>query len=388
MLLQQRVKLQLEQREKLGLLRQAQTFKTVNASRLILDEKEFINYCSNDYLGIATDSSQNTMGLSGAMASPLVTGHSAEHRELEEALLQWVDAPKSHKCILFSSGFAANTGVIRALFAHSKGNALLLQDKLNHASLLDAGTVCQALGVGKQFRFKHNDFSDLDKQIRRFDAANKLSLAVTEGIFSMDGDAPDLSAMVKTCELHNIPWMLDDAHGVGVLGSNGAGSLSEQGIAVERCNILVLTFGKAIGAQGAAVIADEDIIDYLVNFSKEYIYSTHLSPIQAVSALKNIRKVQNESHRREVLQNNITYFRQQMSSTNWSLMESRSPIQPILIGDESEAMWISEKLKNKGLWVNAMRYPTVAKNKARLRVTITSHHGKEDIDKLVEALND
>ena len=388
MLLKQQITKKLAQRKVAGLLRQPRIFEHVTASRLISAGKEYVNFSSNDYLGIATDSQQDNKAGSGAMASPLVVGQSKVHQDLKNTLLEWYDAPDEHDCLLFSSGFAANTGVIRALFEDKTSNALLVQDRLNHASLLDAGKVCQSLGGARQIRFKHNDFNDLNCQLERFDASEKNALVVTEGIFSMDGDAPDLKTTLDICRRNRVPWMLDDAHGIGVSGKSGQGSLFSQGLGLSDCDILVVTFGKAVGAQGAAVIANKDIIEYLINFSKEYIYSTHISPVQTQAVLNNLRLVQSGCERRGKLKDNIAYFRKQFELSKWRLMASQSSIQPILVGNEIEAVNLSENLRQQGIWINAMRYPTVAKNQARLRVTLTSHHTRADIDKLMDVLHD
>lgn len=389
---------QLQSRKDNALLRSRRVCDISENNQMMIAGEEFTNFSSNDYLAIAQDSSQDhyqktlleKLEFSGAMASPLVTGRSAIHEELEQKILDWVKAPAHFDCLLFSSGFAANNSVINTLFNHKSSNALLFQDRLNHASLLEGGKNSQASGHCRQYRFKHNDMDHLQQLIsdKMLDESseNTSKLVVTEGVFSMDGDAPDLKKLVSLTDKENSWLMLDDAHGIGVLGDKGAGSLASQNIAVSNCNLLVITFGKAIGSQGAAVIADAKTIDYLVNFSREYIYSTHLSPIQAQLTINNIDMIQTQPWRQQKLNDNIALFKHLMQDTDYELMPSDSPIQPVLIGDEAQALTISEHLKRKGVWANAMRYPTVAKGQARLRVTITASHTSQQIKHLVESL--
>ena len=382
--LQQKV----QQRRETGLLRQTRVFDAVDARHLTYEGRAYLNFSSNDYLGIGSDSKPQKAETSGAMASPLVVGRTKIHQQLEHLLLEWLGAPASHACMLFSSGYAANSGLVHALFNEKVGNALLLQDRLNHASLLASGALVQSQGYVRQFRFKHNDLEHLSELVTKHEAMTKPSLAITEGVFSMDGDAPDLAQFHSLLSSHSIPWMLDDAHGIGALGAEGRGSLDAQGLSLEDCDILVVTFGKAVGAQGAAVIAKQGIIDYLTNFSKEYIYSTHLSPMQAGAVINNIQAIRKEQWRRDKLSENIDYFRSNLASTNYSLMASQSAIQPLIVGDERDALQLSELLQSSGIWASAMRYPTVAKGAARLRITLTTKHEKEDLDRLLELLND
>jgi 8-amino-7-oxononanoate synthase len=202
----------------------------------------------------------------------------------------------------------------------------------------------------------------------------------------MDGDSPDLQGINAGCKQHNAWWMLDDAHGVGIHGENGSGTLSAQGLEITQCDILVTTFGKAIGAQGAAVIAPKLVSDYLVNFSRDYVYSTHLSPLQTTAVMNNISKIQTETWRRERLHENIRLFREGVQETSLELVPSNSPIQPIVLGDETRATKAAEYMKKQGIWIGAMRYPTVAKSQARLRVTITASHTPQDIQRVISAL--
>lgn len=381
----QYIKDQLAQRQRAGLLRELICADSYG-NKIEVAGKQYINFAGNDYLGIASDSASQISSPSGATASPLVIGRSQIHCQLEQALLSWVEAPNDFGCLLFSSGFAANTGVISALFNHKNSEARLIQDKLNHASLIDVGRHVQAMGHCRQLRFQHNDLSSLNNIITTKCQVDAAKLVVTEGVFSMDGDSADISQIRALANAQQAWFMLDDAHGIGTKGDRGQGSFAEQGVQFSESDIYVVTFGKAIGAQGAAVIAHKDTIDYLANFSREYIYSTHISPLQAQAVLNNIKVIQQQPWRREKLVSNIELFRGLAKGLPFELMPSDSAIQPVIVGEESAAMSLAHELKQQGIWVGAMRYPTVAKGQARLRVTITASHQKSDIEQLLESL--
>lgn len=390
---QQYIKAQLKQREESGLIRNVQMVNPSSARLIEVDSREYINFATNDYLGLAADSTVEfgtnpTACFSGSMASPLVTGYHQIHQKLEQQILTLVDAPEDYACILFSSGFAANAGVIKALFNTKDSNALLFQDRLNHASLLDSGVNCQGLGHCRQWRYKHNDIDHLNELITTKGDSQSRRLIVTEGVFSMDGDAPNLAATQVLAARANSLLMIDDAHGIGVLGTGGSGSLSEQRLSIADVDIYVVTFGKAIGAQGAAVIAPKYLIDYFINFSKEFIYSTHLSPIQTYLVSHNLEKLSKQSWRQEKLHENIQYFKSLMAQTQLKVLTSDSAIQPIMVGNEQQALALSESLKKRGIWLTAIRYPTVSKGAARLRLTLTTAHSKQDIKFLVDTLVD
>lgn len=388
---QQYVTEQLAERKRSGLLRKTQLVNPKSARLIEVDGSQYLNFATNDYLGLAAESthiltSANTTLFSGAMASPLVTGYHQIHLELEQQLLEIVNAPSDFGCLLFSSGFAANMGVIKALFNTSRGNALLFQDRLNHASLLESGSNAQGQGYCKQWRFKHNDNASLKQLLTSKKASDARSLTITEGVFSMDGDAPDLAELSKLAHESGSLVMVDDAHAIGVLGHQGAGSLSAQNLSFNDIDILVVTFGKGVGAQGAAVIAPQLYIDYFTNYSKEFIYSTHISPIQTYLVSENLKKMVADDWRRDKLSSNIMYFKTQMKNANITVMPSDSAIQPIWIGDEKQALSLSARLKQKGIWLTAIRYPTVAKGAARLRLTLTTEHTHDDIDYMVRCL--
>lgn len=393
---EQFVKAQISARKNSGLLRQTQQVNQLDGRQVEVGGKVYLNFASNDYLGLAADAQNDHVSLaqkfavhnvsSGATASPLVTGLADIHQDLQQQILFLVNAPKGHGCLLLSSGFAANSAVIRALFNVTDSNALLFQDRLNHASLLDSGAASQGQGFCRQYRFKHNDHLDLERKLQQKCDTQTRFLAVTEGVFSMDGDSPDLAQFSSTCKKYGGWLMVDDAHGIGVNGEVGGGTIAAQNLPLDSVDILVTTFGKAVGAQGAAIIAPQYLIDYFVNFSKEYIYSTHLSPVQAAWVSHNLEKLQNQSWRRDKLQQNIRQFKTLLNQHGFADTLSHSAIQPIIVGDEQRAVTLAERLKAQGIWLSAIRYPTVPKGEARLRVTLTSAHKTEDIDLLFKIL--
>jgi len=354
--------------------------------------KRLINFSSNDYLGLAQDpqviSALNTGAAQygvGSGGSPLVTGYQRPHQQLERMLCQWLGF---ERCILFSSGFAANNAVIQALFSDglSKLTAkheskLLIQDKLIHASLIDAATSNNV----KAKRFVHNDINSLQQ---RLSAPSEHKLVATEGVFSMDGDMAPLGQISELCQQHQAWLMVDDAHGIGVLGQDGAGSLSltkETQPSVQG-QVHMATFGKAIGTHGAFVGGSSEFIEYLIQHARHYIYSTALPAALAVATMKSIELIRKQSQRRDQLNHLIGYFKTKMNTLGLSDNGSVSAIQPIIIGSAEKALTISQTLKLQGIWLSAIRPPTVAANTSRLRVTLTSQHQTEDIDLLFRHL--
>jgi len=345
-----------------------------NSISLMADNKSFINFSSNDYLGLAHDpeviKASNDTGTKygiGSGGSSLVTGHSTCHEYLQSLIC---DVVQMESCLLFTSGFSANSGVISTLLDKPD---LLIQDKLNHASLIDAGMHNSAT----MKRFMHNDMTSLASLL---DASSDVDnrLIVTEGIFSMDGDRGDLEGISSLQQQHKSWLMVDDAHGFGING-DGCGSCHEANI---QPNVLMATFGKAIGTSGAFVAASEDVVDYLTNFCKHYIYSTAL-PMPIVAATIKSIQLSQQAWRREKLTERISYFREQSAKQSLTLMPSHSAIQPMIIGDSQDALKISQYLKENGFWVSAIRPPTVPKNTARLRITLSADHELVHINNLI-----
>lgn len=339
-----------------------------------------LNFCSNDYLGLANDAdvvaafraAASQWGV-GAGASHLVCGHQRPHQELEEALAEHTGRERA---LLFSTGYMANIGAITALLG--KGDAVF-QDRLNHASLLDAGLLS-----GARFRrFAHNDAAALAGQLARSNADRKL--VVTDGVFSMDGDQAPLAAYLGACEAGDAWLMVDDAHGLGVLDGLGRGTAFAQGVN-ERVPVYMGTLGKALGTAGAFVAGSEEMIETLIQFARTYIYTTAMPAAVAAATLVSLRKARAEHHRRERLAALIKRFRAGAGELGYSLMDSHTPIQPILVGEDSAALALSRHLAERNILVTAIRPPTVPEGQARLRVTLSAAHEEADVDKLLGAL--
>lgn len=367
-----RVNKALVEREQQGLTRQVRSVSGGNTPTLLHDNNAFINFSSNDYLGLASDKSLakawqtgiDKFG-NGSGASPLVTGFSHAHQQLEETLCDWLGFERA---ILFGSGFSANQAL---LFSLLKKDDLLLQDKLNHASLMEAGILSPAT----MKRFKHNNVKHLDSLLTQ-DA-----LVVTEGVFSMDGDCAPLTDIHQTT-LGKAWLAVDDAHGIGVLGQQGRGSCEAANIKPE---LLVVTFGKAFGLSGAAIMCSESVGDYLTQFARHHVYSTAIPPSQAFALTHAANMIQTDQWRRDKLFELGERYRKNLSRIE-GYMETQTPIKPFIIGDEQRALELTDKLKRSGIWLTAIRPPTVAKGTSRLRITLTANHELHHIDTLCEQL--
>lgn len=370
----------LAERRAANLYRQRPLLDSPQGPLVKVDGHELLAFCSNDYLGLANHPQVIEAWRAGALrwgvgggASHLVIGHSTPHHELEEALAEFTGRPRA---LLFSTGYMANLGAVTALL--SQGDTVL-EDRLNHASLLDAGLLS-----GARFsRYLHNDATSLAS---RLDKAVGNTLVVTDGVFSMDGDLAELPALCAAAKAKGAWVMVDDAHGFGPLGASGGGIVEHFGLGQDDVQVLVGTLGKAFGTAGAFVVGSEELIETLVQFARPYIYTTSQPPALACATLKSLELLRSENWRREHLNALIKRFREGAQSIGLELMDSATPIQPILIGDSGRAMRLSQLLRERGLLVTAIRPPTVPAGSARLRVTLSAAHSAAQLERLLEAL--
>jgi 8-amino-7-oxononanoate synthase len=349
--------------------------------RVIVDGQSLVNFCSNDYLGLARHPAlasamcQASIEFgSGSGAAHLVCGHSQHHHALEEELASFLNRDRA---LLFSTGYMANIGVISSF---SERNEVMLADRLNHASLLDGARLSKA----RLLRYPHNDHL---AAARMLDSHAPTSLLCTDGVFSMDGDVAPLSELATLCRAHQAWLVVDDAHGIGVLGATGGGSVQQAGLDTAAVPLLVGTLGKALGSFGAFVAGDSDVIEFLMHKARSYVYTTALPPAVAAATRVALRLCQNESWRRERLHALIARFRRGAAQLNLRLADSATAIQPLLIGDSQHALALSAALRKAGFWVSAIRPPTVPKGGERLRITLSAAHHERDIDALLDALS-
>ncbi len=371
---------QLTERQQQQRFRYCKTHDSAQGSHLLLDGRDYLNFSSNDYLGLANHplvkqafiKAAEKYGV-GSGSAHLVCGHHKEHQALEEELAAFTGREAA---ILFSTGYMANVGVINALVGRGD---FVVEDRLNHASLLDGG-----LSSGASFgRYQHNDTADLSRRLAQSSSAKKL--IVSDGVFSMDGDMALMPELVKVSQQQQAALMIDDAHGFGVLGKTGAGIGEHFGCA-DDIPIYMATFGKALGTFGAFVSGSRELIDYLTNFARPYIYTTAMPPAIAAATRQSLKLLEAENWRRDYLQQLIQRFRQGVIEQGWQLMASQTAIQPILLGEESKALALSQALAERGFWVTAIRPPTVPVGQSRLRVTLTASHSEADIDCLLNTL--
>ena len=370
----------LAERRAASLYRQRPLLDSPQGPLVRVDGRELLAFCSNDYLGLANHPQVIEAWRAGALrwgvgggASHLVIGHSTPHHELEEALAEFTGRPRA---LLFSTGYMANLGAVTALLGQGD---TVLEDRLNHASLLDAGLLS-----GARFsRYLHNDAASL---ANRLDKAGGNTLVVTDGVFSMDGDLADLPALCAAAKAKGAWVMVDDAHGFGPLGATGGGIVEHFGLGADDVQVLVGTLGKAFGTAGAFVVGSEELIETLVQFARPYIYTTSQPPALACATLKSLELLRSEDWRRVHLNALIKRFREGARAIGLQLMDSATPIQPILIGDSARAMRLSQLLRERGLLVTAIRPPTVPVGSARLRVTLSAAHSSAQLELLLEAL--
>ncbi|MDD5384988.1 MAG: 8-amino-7-oxononanoate synthase [Gallionella sp.] len=373
---------ELNERAAQGLLRQRRTLDSPQSPHIVVDGEPYLSFCSNDYLGLANhprlvaalQQGAAQYGV-GAGAAHLVSGHSVAHHQLEQALAAFVDKPAA---LLFSTGYMANLGAVQALAG--KGDTVFA-DKLNHASLNDAMLLSRA----EVKRYRHSDMAQLAQLLEQTRSGCKL--IVTDAVFSMDGDLAPLPELLALCEQYDAWLLVDDAHGFGVLGGQGGGSLAYCGIASPRI-IYMATLGKAAGVFGAFVAAEQVVIDTLVNHARSYVYTTATPPALASAVLESLELIGQGDALREHLRELIAQLRNGLAGLPWKLMPSDTAIQPLLVGDNRAVLALSEGLRERGVWVAAIRPPTVPQGTARLRITLSAAHSAKDVTCLLEALHE
>ena len=370
----------LAERRAAHLYRQRPLLETPQGPEVMVEGERLLAFCSNDYLGLANHPEVIAAMQQGAAkwgvgggASHLVLGHSTPHHALEEALAEFTGRPRA---LLFSTGYMANLAAVTALVGQGD---TVLEDRINHASLLDAGLLS-----GARFsRYLHNDAVSLASRLQK---ATGNTLVVTDGVFSMDGDLADLPALCAAARQKDAWVLVDDAHGFGPLGATGGGIVEHFGLGVEDVQVLVGTLGKAFGTAGAFVAGSEELIETLIQFARPYIYTTSQPPAVACATLKSLELLRTEGWRREHLNKLIARFREGAAAIGLTLMDSATPIQPILIGDSARALRLSALLRARGLLVTAIRPPTVPAGSARLRVTLSAAHSEAQLELLLHAL--
>jgi len=365
-----------------GLKRELRVLDTPCSPHIRIGEQEWLAFASNDYLGLATHPDLTHALQNGASAwgcgsgaSHLISGHLRPHAMLEEELAKLTGFAR---CLTFSSGYLANLAVTPTLA--SRRTDEIFADRLNHASLIDAVHLSRA----RSHRYPHGDLATLAKLLAASQAKTKIIL--TDAVFSMDGDIAPLAELFELAEQFDAWLVIDDAHGFGVLGERGAGSLSHCHLPPHPRIILMATLGKAAGVGGAFVAASATVIDYLTHKARSFIFTTAQPPALAVAALTSLRLMSESTARRTHLRDLIRQLRESLRELPWPLLPSETPIQPLLVGCNRTTLWLSETLKKRGIWVPAIRPPTVPT--ARLRISLSAAHTEEDIARLANALQD
>lgn len=363
-----------------GLYRSRRVIESPQGINLEIDGKNIVNFCSNDYLGLANHpdvvnafkAGADCYGV-GSGSAHLICGHSSAHHALEEELAAFTGRDRA---LLFSTGYMANIGVISALLG--RGDSVF-EDRLNHASLLDGGLLS-----GARFkRYAHADVADLGASL---DKAHGNKLIVTDGVFSMDGDFAPMDELVVAAKNHDAWLMVDDAHGLGVIGEHGGGILEHFGLGQDDVPVLMGTLGKGLGTFGAFVAGSDMLIETLIQKARTYIYTTAMPAAVAEATRASLKIAIEENWRRDKLKKLSERFSVAAGQLGLQTMPSSSAIQPILIGDSQSAVNISNALLDAGFLVSAIRPPTVPQDSARLRVTFSALHQEQDVDRLLDAL--
>lgn len=369
------------EREQAGLLRRLRIVERGEGAWLVRDGRRLLNFSGNDYLGLAghpalvaaLKRAADAHGV-GATAAHLVCGHRAPHAVLEDALAEWTGRERA---LLFSTGYMANLGVLSALL---QPGDLCVQDRLNHACLIDGAKLA---GCTLK-RYRHNDAEGARRQLQS--QPDGAAVLATDGVFGMDGDIAPLRALATAAADHGATLLVDDAHGLGVLGPDGAGSVAAAGLDGREVPILMATLGKALGTAGAFVAGSTALIEALVQFARTFVYTTAMPPALAAATLAAVDVARRESWRRDHLRALIAHFRDGAARLGVRLGDSGTPVQPLLLGEANRALALADALEADGLMAVAIRPPTVPAGQSRLRITLTAAHQTSDVDRLLKAL--
>ncbi|QWP77464.1 8-amino-7-oxononanoate synthase [Lysobacter sp. K5869] len=352
-----------------------------DGARCEVDGRSLVNFCGNDYLGLsqhfavinAFQDAASREG-TGGVASHLVCGHHAQHEALERELADWLESPRA---LLLGSGFMANLAAVQGLLGEED---VCVQDRLNHASLIDAARLAGC----RLRRYPHADPEGAIRQLRN--VPDGLAMLATDGVFSMDGDIAPLRDLALVARAQKAVLYVDDAHGVGVTGPDGRGSVAAARLSVQEVPLQLATFGKALGSYGAALHGDADLIGHLAETARSHLYTTALPPAQAAATRAAIKLARNDHWRREKLAEMTALFRERATQLGLELLPSGTPIQPVMCGDDRRALAMAQALEQQGYWVAAIRPPTVPEGRARLRVTFSALHTREQVEGLIDAL--
>ena len=375
------IKDDLENLKKDGLFRERRTISSAQAPIIFIEGKKFLNFSSNDYLGFANNGELKRYMIKaikeygiGAGSSQLVAGHLEPHERLEKKLAKFFNKKAA---LIFSSGYHANLAIASALI---NKNTIILQDKYNHASLIDSAL----LSKGKLVRYRHCDLKHLKSLLEKY--KNSELIVMTDGVFSMDGDCSPLSEISKLCRQHNALLVVDDAHGVGVLGKHGAGLVEEMNLE-KKVDLLIGTFGKSFGAAGAFIVGNETIIEVFIQKARTYIYTTALLPSLAATITHTLKMIKESDSLRLHIRELVAHYKKLSKKAEIYTSKFDNHIQPLVVGGANEAVQLSKALYKKNILVPAIRPPTVPKDTSRMRISITAAHTKKDISLLVKTIS-
>ncbi len=370
------------ERENTSAVRRRRVVQSRDGVIVSVDGRDLLSFCSNDYLGLsqhadvleAMNKAAARFG-TGSTGSPLISGHFIEHAAFEQEIARWLGYERA---VLFSSGYQANLAIMQALLDDGD---VCVQDKLNHACLLDGVRLCGATLK----RYQHLDSGGAARQLKAIDG-HSVAMLATESVFSMDGDLAPLNELAYHAQVNEALLVIDEAHSIGLMGPDGRGATVAAGLSSQEAPILIIPLGKAFGGHGAVVVGNEVLIGAIIETARPYLFSTAPSPAMAAAMRVSLRIIHEQPWRRAKLNALITRYRRGAQQLGIPVLESATSIQPVLLGDNDTALTTAKVLEDKGFFVSAVRHPTVPAGKARLRITLSALHQEQDIDRLLDAL--